>query len=106
MIRTWPAATLSLSPISRHADTCHWPVRRSIVSEFHPFAGRPRRQAMHVEETADQKALRAEFRAYLAGVVTPSVRAATLHVEGGEVYCDVIRRMGRDGWLTPGWPVE
>ena len=61
---------------------------------------------MHVEETADQKALRAEFRAYLAGVVTPSVRAATLHVEGGEVYCAVIRQMGRDGWLTPGWPVE
>jgi alkylation response protein AidB-like acyl-CoA dehydrogenase len=61
---------------------------------------------MHVDFTPEQKALRAEFRAYLDGVMTPEVRAATLNAESGPAYRAVIRQMGRDGWLTPGWPVE
>lgn len=61
---------------------------------------------MHVDHTREQKALRAEFRAYLHGLMTPEVRAATQHAEGGDTYREVIRQMGRDGWLTPGWPVE
>jgi 3-oxocholest-4-en-26-oyl-CoA dehydrogenase alpha subunit len=61
---------------------------------------------MHVDYTPEQKAIRAEFRAYLDRLLTPEVRAATLGAEGGPVYRETIRRMGRDGWLTPGWPVE
>jgi alkylation response protein AidB-like acyl-CoA dehydrogenase len=61
---------------------------------------------MHVDFTPEQKALRAEFRAYLDGIMTPKVRAATLNAESGPAYRGVIRQMGRDGWLTPGWPVE
>lgn len=61
---------------------------------------------MHVDYTEEQKALRAEFRAYLNGVMTPEVRAETVNAESGETYRAVIRQMGRDGWLTPGWPVE
>ncbi|WP_347271156.1 acyl-CoA dehydrogenase family protein [Rhizorhabdus histidinilytica] len=61
---------------------------------------------MRVEFTPEQKALRAEFRAYLDGIMTPEVRAATVDAESGLVYREVIRRMGRDGWLTPGWPVD
>jgi len=61
---------------------------------------------MHVEPSAEQRALRAEFRAYLAGIMTEPVRLATQGAESGPVYRDVIRKMGRDGWLTPGWPVE
>lgn len=60
---------------------------------------------MHVDYTPEQKAIRAEFRAYLQGLMTEEVRAATQNVESGTVYRDVIRQMGRDGWLTPGWPV-
>ncbi|HLU92061.1 MAG TPA: acyl-CoA dehydrogenase family protein [Pedomonas sp.] len=61
---------------------------------------------MHVEASAGQKALRAEFRAYLQGLMTEEIRAATAGNEGGPLYRQVIRQMGRDGWLTPGWPVE
>src|SRR5580698_2844350 len=38
--------------------------------------------------------------------MTPAVRAATRDRESGPAYREVIRRMGRDGWLTPGWPQE
>lgn len=62
---------------------------------------------MHVEYTAEQQALRREFRAYLAGLMTPAEREAMReNREGGDLYRTVLRRMGRDGWLTPGWPVE
>jgi 3-oxocholest-4-en-26-oyl-CoA dehydrogenase alpha subunit len=59
---------------------------------------------MHVDFTPEQKAIRAEFRAYLDKLMTPEVRAATVSVESGETYRQVIRQMGEDGWLTPGWP--
>lgn len=61
---------------------------------------------IHVDLSDDQKALRAEFRAYLAALMTPEVRAATRGAESGPEYRAVIRQMGRDGWLTPGWPAE
>ncbi|MCW6534185.1 acyl-CoA dehydrogenase family protein [Sphingomonas lycopersici] len=61
---------------------------------------------MRVEPSAEQRALRDEFRAYLNGIMTDEVRAATAGAESGPVYRQVIRQMGRDGWLTPGWPVE
>ncbi len=60
---------------------------------------------MQVDYSPEQKALRAEFRAYLDGLMTPETRAATLNAESGPEYRRVIRQMGRDGWLTPGWPV-
>lgn len=61
---------------------------------------------MHVDYSSDQKALRAEFRDYLQALMTPEVREATLNAESGPHYRAVIRQMGKDGWLTPGWPVE
>ncbi|SFR91546.1 acyl-CoA dehydrogenase family protein [Sphingomonas jatrophae] len=61
---------------------------------------------MQVDFSPEQKALRAEFRAYLDGIMTPDVRAATLNAESGPAYREVIKQMGRDGWLTPGWPKE
>lgn len=61
---------------------------------------------MHLEPTPEQRAIRAEFRAYVAGLMTPEVRAATRGAEAGPQYREFIRQMGRDGWLTPGWPVE
>jgi len=62
---------------------------------------------MHLEETADQLALRAELRAYFAELLTPEVRhALDDETEGGETFRRSVRQMGSDGWLGIGWPVE
>nr|MDA8343712.1 acyl-CoA dehydrogenase family protein [Actinomycetota bacterium] len=62
---------------------------------------------MYLEETQEQRALRAELRAYFARLVTPEVRRALDEEgEGGEVFRSVVRQMGADGWLGIGWPEE
>ncbi|AHH96488.1 acyl-CoA dehydrogenase family protein [Kutzneria viridogrisea] len=61
---------------------------------------------MHIELTSAQRALREELRAYFAGLLSPAERAALLTQRHGEVYREVVARMGRDGWLGVGWPVE
>jgi alkylation response protein AidB-like acyl-CoA dehydrogenase len=64
---------------------------------------------MHIAYAPEQERLRAELRQYFATLMTPDVRAA-LQGDGeygdGEVYQQVVRQMGRDGWLTLGWPTE
>jgi 3-oxocholest-4-en-26-oyl-CoA dehydrogenase alpha subunit len=61
---------------------------------------------VHLEYTPEQRHLRREFRAYLAQLMTPERRAATRNRESGAAYRETLRQMGRDGWLTPGWPRE
>ncbi|WIY07193.1 acyl-CoA dehydrogenase family protein [Amycolatopsis mongoliensis] len=61
---------------------------------------------MHVELTAAQKALRAELREYFAGLISPEERQAMLRERHGPVFREIVRRMGRDGRLGVGWPVE
>ncbi len=62
---------------------------------------------MHLEETPEQEALRAELRAYFAQLLTPEIRhALDAETEGGETFRAVVRQMGKDGWLGIGWPVE
>jgi alkylation response protein AidB-like acyl-CoA dehydrogenase len=61
---------------------------------------------LHVDYTPEQQRLRQDFRAYLAALMTPEVREATRDRESGAAYRAVLRRMGQDGWLTPGWPKE
>jgi 3-oxo-4-pregnene-20-carboxyl-CoA dehydrogenase beta subunit len=56
--------------------------------------------------TDSQLALRDELRAYFSGLLSPGERAALLTERQGTVYRDVVRRMGRDGWLGVGWPPE
>jgi len=64
---------------------------------------------MFISYTAEQEALRAELREYFATLMTPERRAA-LQSGGdygdGATYKEVVRQMGKDGWLTLGWPVE
>lgn len=60
-----------------------------------------------MELTAQQASLRDELRAYFAEMLTPEVRAAL----GGEgdnpaLFRELVRTMGRDGWLGLGWPTE
>jgi alkylation response protein AidB-like acyl-CoA dehydrogenase len=56
--------------------------------------------------TDSQLALRDELRAYFSCLLSPGERAALLTERHGTVYRDVVRRMGRDGWLGVGWPPE
>jgi len=55
----------------------------------------------------NQQALRAEVRAYYGRLLTPEIRAALKAEAGtGPVHREIVGRMGRDGWLTIGWPEE
>jgi alkylation response protein AidB-like acyl-CoA dehydrogenase len=62
---------------------------------------------VHVAYTAEQETLRDRLRAYFAGLVTPEYEAELARTEGGgPLYTEVLRRLGADGWLGVGWPVE
>ena len=61
---------------------------------------------MFCDLTDSQLALRDELRAYFSGLLSPGERATLLTERHGTVYRDVVRRMGRDGWLGVGWPPE
>src|SRR6516225_1131208 len=65
---------------------------------------------MRIAYTPEQEELRRELRAYFGGLMTPEVRAALAGGDGdygnGQAYRDVVRRLGRDGWLALGWPAE
>jgi 3-oxocholest-4-en-26-oyl-CoA dehydrogenase alpha subunit len=63
---------------------------------------------VHLEETAEQRALRDELRAYFAKLLTPVVRAelAADTAAGAPVFRRLVKQMGTDGWLGIGWPKE
>src|SRR5215471_9336758 len=61
---------------------------------------------MFIELTTEQRALRDEVRAYFGGLLAPAEREALLTERHGTVHRDVVRRMGRDGWLGVGWPAK
>jgi alkylation response protein AidB-like acyl-CoA dehydrogenase len=64
---------------------------------------------MHIEFTPEQKALRQEIRRYYQELFTPELRRAwdAEHEQaGGPVFREIVRRLGTDGWLGIGWPVE
>lgn len=65
---------------------------------------------MRLALTDDQLRLRAELQDYFARLMTPERRRA-LALSSGEfgdvdTYKEVIREVGRDGWLGIGWPEE
>jgi alkylation response protein AidB-like acyl-CoA dehydrogenase len=59
---------------------------------------------MFLDLTSEQVTLRDELRAYFATLISAGERAAMLTERHGSVYREVVRRMGRDGWLGLGWP--
>ena len=65
---------------------------------------------MDISYTPDQQALREELRAYFARIMTPERREALAATTGeygsGTVYRDIVAQMGKDGWLTLGWPEQ
>ncbi len=64
---------------------------------------------MQIEFSPEQKALRQEIRQYYRDLFTPELRRAfdAEHEQaGGPVFREIVGRLGRDGWLGIGWPVE
>jgi 3-oxo-4-pregnene-20-carboxyl-CoA dehydrogenase beta subunit len=61
---------------------------------------------MFLDLTDEQLALRDELRTYFGALMSAGERAAMLTERFGAVYREVVRRMGRDGWLGVGWPAD
>ena len=61
---------------------------------------------MFLDLTPEQLTLRDELRAYFAALISADEREAMLTERHGPVYREIVRRMGRDGWLGVGWPAE
>ncbi|GAA3385105.1 acyl-CoA dehydrogenase family protein [Cryptosporangium minutisporangium] len=70
---------------------------------------------MRLRYTREQRALAEELRGYFAALMTPERRAA-LETGGsedgggdygdGSAYREIVRQLGKDGWLVLGWPTE
>jgi 3-oxocholest-4-en-26-oyl-CoA dehydrogenase alpha subunit len=69
---------------------------------------------MDLSYTPEQERLRTELRDYFARLMTPEVRQALAARPGdgegdygaGQAYREVVRQLGRDGWLALSWPPE
>src|SRR5271167_271112 len=65
---------------------------------------------MRIAYTPEQERLRRELREYFGKLMTPEVREALAGEDGdegdGAAYRQVVRQLGRDGWLALGWPQE
>jgi alkylation response protein AidB-like acyl-CoA dehydrogenase len=63
---------------------------------------------MHLAYTPGQERLRQQLREYFASLMTPEVRRGLADPGGdygdGQAYREVVRQLGRDGWLALGWP--
>ncbi|MDQ7802300.1 acyl-CoA dehydrogenase family protein [Amycolatopsis sp. A133] len=64
---------------------------------------------MRIDYTPEQRALAAELREYFAELMTPerreSLRAGDEYGDG-VAYKEIVRQLGKDGWLALGWPKE
>jgi alkylation response protein AidB-like acyl-CoA dehydrogenase len=62
---------------------------------------------MFLAETDEQRALRKELREYFAELLPQDVRRRLGQAgEGAPSFRDLVRTIGRDGWLGIGWPNE
>src|SRR6185437_71014 len=62
---------------------------------------------MLLEESPEQQRLRAELRQYYSALLTDDVRTALAgEGDGGQVWRQTVRTIGKDGWLGVGWPKE
>ncbi len=60
---------------------------------------------MHIDLTPEQRSLRDELRAYFESIPRTHGRTAWNEPRAPD-YRDVCLRLGQDGWLGVGWPVE
>ncbi|MGW4331307.1 acyl-CoA dehydrogenase family protein [Rhodococcus koreensis] len=62
---------------------------------------------MDLRESPAQRELRRELRTYFAALLPAEKRrVAGEEGVGGEHFRDIVRLLGKDGWLGVGWPVE
>ena len=62
---------------------------------------------MYIGLNEEQEKLRSELRSYYGELLTPEIRDELHREKGcGPVHRQVIRQMGKDGWLGIGWPKE
>lgn len=61
---------------------------------------------MYIDLTPDQKTLRTTLRNYFDRLMTPERRQSVRGMEGGKLYRELVRQIGKDGWLGVGWPKE
>jgi alkylation response protein AidB-like acyl-CoA dehydrogenase len=62
---------------------------------------------MRFQETAEERALRRELRAYFATLMDAEERAGLgAPGENEPAFRRIVRRLGQDGWLGVGWPTE
>ena len=62
---------------------------------------------MQIALSKEQESLRRHLREYFSGLVTPEYRAEMATSEGGgPLYHQVLKQIGKDGWLGIGWPKE
>src|SRR5262252_9079853 len=66
---------------------------------------------MQISYTPEQERLRQQLREYFAGLMTPERRAGLARDGGGDYgdgggYKELVRQLGRDGWLALGWPAD
>ena len=59
-----------------------------------------------IDLTPAQRALQAELREYFSTLISADEAADIATTRHGETYEEIIKRMGRDGWLGVGWPTE
>src|SRR6478735_5293489 len=60
----------------------------------------------NLELTAEQRALKAELRAYFGNLADENEHRDMGLDRHGETYQRVVRQMGSDGWMGIGWPQE
>src|ERR1700748_1465541 len=72
-----------------------------------PGGANSRGGSMDLCESAQQRALRQELREYFAALMPAEERREVAEQgAGGPRFREVVRMLGRDGWLGVGWPVE
>jgi hypothetical protein len=59
---------------------------------------------MFVDLTPEQRQLQAELRQYFSNLISREEAEEMQTDRHGKAYRELIRRMGRDGWLGVGWP--
>ncbi|KAA0022005.1 acyl-CoA dehydrogenase family protein [Antrihabitans cavernicola] len=61
---------------------------------------------MFIDLTDEQLALQKELREYFSDLISADESALMMTERHGATYREVIKRMGKDGWLGVGWPKE
>ena len=63
---------------------------------------------MFIDLTEEQESLRKELESYFNDLMTPEVREQVKSADFSEnkPYKELIRKIGQDGWLGVGWPIE